>query len=156
MELSVKQFLLASILVLYFTTIFAATNTGMNNSSQPVVLLSEMNDQSPNAESYIPKVQPTPQFIQDQNAISAKYNQKQEEIAEQEEYFDEMEFGMFGDPYWGNGGMFGADPYMYGPSVMIPTNINNSNNSNNYNKPKPKMIDYYESQLPNGDILFKQ
>lgn len=87
--------------------------------------------------------------IQEQNKISNQYDQKQAEIeAEEEEYFDELD-GFDGGfyPY----GMYGV-PYMDAPVAVVPINITTNQSAPS----KPKMIDYYESQLPNGDILFKQ
>lgn len=151
-----KQFLLSSILLLLITQVIAVSNPQTESSSQPIILLGEINDQSIGAESYVPKLQPTPKFIQQQNAISNEYNQKQEAIAEEEEYMAEMEFGMFDGPFWGDDGMYNSYPDMFaGPGIMIPIR-NNNNNSNNSSTTKPKMIGYYESQLQNGDILFKQ
>ena len=101
-----KQFIFLSLLVLLITQAFAVSNSqasnnssqASNNSSQPIILLGEINDQSPGAESYESKVPPPiNKALQEQNAISAAYDQKQEEIAEEEDYFDEMnDFGMFG------------------------------------------------------------
>lgn len=148
-----KQFIFLSLLVLLITQTFAASNTqASNNSSQPIILLGEINDQSPGAGSYAPRVPPPiNKALQEQNAISAIYDQKQEKIAEEED-FDEMnDFGMFGEPFGGYGDMY------EGSSMMIPiVPVNNNSSSINYVKPKPKLNENYESQLPNGDIIFKQ
>lgn len=146
-----KQFIFLSLLVLLITQTFAASNTqASNNSSQPIILLGEINDQSPGAGSYAPRVPPPiNKALQEQNAISAIYDQKQEEIAEEED-FDEMnDFGMFGEPFGGYGDMYA------GPSMMIPI-VPVNNNSSSINYVKPKLNENYESQLPNGDIMFKQ
>ena len=148
-----KQFIFLSLLVLLITQAFAVSNSqASNNSSQPIILLGEINDQSLGAESYESKVPPPiNKALQEQNAISAAYDQKQEEIAEEEDYFDEMnDFGMFGEPFGGYGDMYA------GPSIMIPIVPVNNSSSINYVKPKPKLNSDYESQLPNGDIIFKQ
>ena len=149
-----KQLIFLSLLVLLSTQTFAASNTQANStSSPPIILLGEINDQSPGAESYEPRVPPPiNKVLQEQSAISAAYDQKQEEITEEEDYFDEMnDFGMFGEPFGGYGDMYDA-----GPSMMIPIVPVNNSSSINYVKPKPKLNENYESQLPNGDIIFKQ
>lgn len=148
-----KQFIFLSLLVLLIAQAFAVSNSqASNSSSQPIILLGEINDQSPSAESYESKVPPPiNKSLQEQNAISAAYDQKQEEIAEEEDYFDEMnDFGMFGEPFGGYGDMYA------GPSMMIPIVPVNNNLNIDYVKPKPKLNSDYESQLPNGDIIFKQ
>ena len=148
-----KQLIFLNLLMLLSTQTFAASNTQANsNSSPPIILLGEINDQSPGTESYEPRVPPPiNKVLQEQNAISAAYNQKQEEITEEEDYFDEMnDFGMFGEPFVGYGDMYA------GPSMMIPIAPVNNSSSINYVKPKPKLNKNYESQLPNGDIIFKQ
>ncbi len=149
-----KQLIFLNLLMLLSTQTFAASNTqtSNNSSSQPIILLGEINDQSPGAESYEPRVPPPiNKLLQEQNTISAAYDQKQEEITEEEDYFDEMnDFGMFGEPFGGYGDMYA------GPSMMIPIAPVNNSSSINYVKPKPKLNKNYESQLPNGDIIFKQ
>ena len=148
-----KQLIFLNLLMLLSTQTFAASNTQANsNSSPPIILLGEINDQSPGTESYEPRVPPPiNKVLQEQNAISAAYNQKQEEITEEEDYFDEMnDFGMFGEPFGGYGDMYA------GPSMMISIAPVNNSSSINYVKPKPKLNKNYESQLPNGDIIFKQ
>ena len=132
----------------------ASTNTPVSNSSQPIILLGEMNAQSPAAESYEPKVQPTLKLLQEQNAISAAYDQKQDEIAAEEEYFYGMDFGMYDGSFGDEGGMYNGYPEYYGgPGITIPLGQNRSENSANQ---PPKELSSYESQLPNGDIVFKQ
>ena len=148
-----KQLIFLNLLMLLSTQTFAASNIQANsNSSPPIILLGEINDQSPGAESYESKVPPPiNKVLQEQNTISAAYDQKQEEITEEEDYFDEMnDFGMFGEPFGGYGDMYA------GPSMMIPIAPVNNSSSINYVKPKPKLNKNYESQLPNGDIIFKQ
>ena len=148
-----KQLIFLNLLMLLSTQTFAASNIQANsNSSPPIILLGEINDQSPGAESYESKVPPPiNKVLQEQNTISAAYDQKQEEITEEEDYFDEMnDFGMFGEPFVGYGDMYA------GPSMMIPIAPVNNSSSINYVKPKPKLNKNYESQLPNGDIIFKQ
>lgn len=142
-----KRRVLFNMLTLLIVKSFALADT------QPIILLGEINDQSPGAESYSPQVpSKLKQAIKEQSNISATYDQKQEEIAEEEDSFDDMGmgYGMFGEPFGGYG--FG-DMYPT-PSVIIPIN-NNQNTSTNANQ-QPKVNKSYESQLPNGDILFKQ
>lgn len=135
------------------TSSFAISNAPTSsNSNQPIVVWGELNDKSAAIESIAPKLQPTPQFIQQQNAISNEYNQKQQAIAEEEEYMADMEFDMFDGPYWGDDMYDGYTDVFAGPGVIIP--IGKSNDSTTPSK--PKMIGYYESQLQNGDIIFKQ
>lgn len=152
MESKVKQFLFFCMLIFLTINIFAAANPQANNS-QPIVLLGEMNDKSPGAESYESKILATPKVIQEQQAISAAYDQKQMKIEEEEEYFDGMD--MYGEPFGGYGGY--GDMYD-GPGLMMPIApvipITQSNNDST--NQKPEIISTYESQLPNGDILFKQ
>lgn len=140
-------------LMLLIIKSFAVSNNSESNNSQPIIVLGEINDQSAGAESYI---QQTPsklkQAIQEQSKISATYDQKQQEIAEEEDYyFDDigMGYGMFGEPFGG----YGFDNMYDGPSMVIPINITNSNSTTNQ---KPPINHLYESQLQNGDILFKQ
>lgn len=147
-----KQFIFLSLLVLLITQTFAVSNSqASNNSSQPIILLGEINDQSVGAESYIHHVPAKlKQAIQEQSKISATYDQKQQEIEEEEdEEFDDMGmgYGMFGDPYGG----YGFDSMYAAPTMVIP--ITNTNDMVNQ---KPSINPVYESQLKNGDILFKQ
>ena len=147
-----KQFIFLSLLVLLITQTFAASNTqASNNSSQPIILLGEINDQSPGAESYEPRVPPPiNKLLQEQNTISAAYDAQQEEIIDEEDYSAEMNLRMIGEPFGCYGTMYA------GPSMMIPIAPVNNSSSINYVKPKPKLNKNYESQLPNGDIIFKQ
>lgn len=157
MERNVKQFLFSSVLIFLVAQAFAAANPQANNSSQPIILLGEMNDKSPDAESYQPKAFPASKVIQGQQAISAAYDQKQEEIAEEEEYFDVMD--MYGEPfgYGGYGNIYDEGPGLMMPiAPVIPITQSNTNFSDNNDNSQPKIISSYESQLPNGDILFKQ
>lgn len=157
MESNVKQFLFFSALTFLTINVFAATNS-QANSSQPIILLGEMNDKSPGAESYEPKVFPASKVIKEQQAISAVYDQRQAEIAAEEAYFDDMD--MYDGPF-GYGGY--GNIYDEGPGLMMPiapvipiTQSNSSFSDNDSTNQQPQMISSYESQLPNGDILFKQ
>ena len=157
MERNVKQFLFFNVLIFLVVQTFAATNPQASNSNQPIILLGEMNDKSPGAESYESKILATHKVIQEQQAISAAYDQKQEEIAEEEEYFDGMD--MYGEPfgYGGYGNIYDEGPGLMMPiAPIIPITQSNSSFSDNDTNQQPKMISSYESQLPNGDILFKQ
>nr|MBP9768487.1 hypothetical protein [Burkholderiales bacterium] len=69
-----KQLIFLNLLMLLSTQTFAASNTqtSNNSSSQPIILLGEINDQSPGAESYEPRVPPPiNKLLQEQNTISA-------------------------------------------------------------------------------------
>lgn len=157
MERNVKQFLFSSVLIFLVAQAFAAANPQASNSSQPIILLGEMNDKSPDAESYESKILATHKVIQEQQAISDVYDQRQAEIAEEEEYFDGMD--MYGDPfgYDGYDNMYDEGPGLMMPiAPVIPITQSNTNFSDNNDNSQPKIISSYESQLPNGDILFKQ
>lgn len=150
-----KRCQLLSILVAAITTSFASTTT------QPV-LLGEISDQT--TATVIAPQPSIPEVVQEQTAISNAHDQKEAEISAEEDYFDDMEFGGFDDPFWGSDMMFDGfpdmnTPFMFGPGIMVPIGVNNDNNDSNniYTSTKPQVINnYYESQTSNGDIIFKQ
>ena len=147
-----KKFILICALMSLVIKSFAVSNNQESNNNQPIIVLGEMNDQSAGAESYIHQAPAKlKQVIQEQSKISAAYDQKQQEIVEEEDYFDDMNmgYGMFGEPFGG----YGFNNMDVGPSIVIPISSTNSNNSTNQ---KPPINPLYESQLKNGDILFKQ
>lgn len=152
-----KQVLFFNVLIFLVVQTFAAGNPLANNNSQPIILLGEMNDKSPGAELYESKVFPAAKVIKEQQAISAVYDQRQREIEEEEEYFDGMD--MYGEPfgYGGYGNIYDEGPGLMMPiAPVIPITQSNTNFSDNNDNSQPKIISSYESQLPNGDILFKQ
>lgn len=148
-----KKFILFCALMSLLMKSFAGANNQESSNNQPVIMLGEINDQSVGAESYISQVpNALKQAIQEQSKISAAYDQRQEEIAEEEDYYlsnTDMGYGMFDGPFGG----YGIDGMYAGPSVVIP--ISNTNSNNNANQPPP-INHLYESQLQNGDIVFKQ
>lgn len=89
--------LLLCVCLFSISDIFADNQT-VTNSPQHEVLLGDMNDNSPGAEQYQPKLQPAPKFIQEQNAISNDYEKHQVQIEEEEDYYSGMGFGMFDGP----------------------------------------------------------
>lgn len=149
MESNVKQSLFFSMLIFLTINIFAATTPQVSNSSQPIILLGEMNDKSPDAESYESKAFPASKVIKEQQAISDVYDQRQAEIAAEEAYFDDMD--MYGGPFGGYGGyddMYGGPGLIMPIAPVIPITQSNNDSTNQ----KPEIISTYESQLPNGDI----
>lgn len=82
----------------------------------------------------------TIQTIRAQSAISDQYDQRQEEIAAEEDYMDGIGDGMYGYPF------------MY----MPPVPVYSQPITNNTQTTSPQMVSYYESQMSNGDVVFNQ